>query len=165
MLELGHELDYLNWIFGEVEWVKAVLSRQSDLEINVEDTAHLILGFVPAGDNRQLIGTVNLDFVRHDTTRLCTAIGENGSLRWNGLTGVVEHFEMGAKEWREIFHYRHERDDSYLAEWKHFLSCIDEQFSPLISGEDGLKIMQIIDAARQSSEYGMRVVVAKSPPN
>lgn len=120
LLELSHEIDYLSWIFGEVDWVMALLTRQSGLEIDVEDSAHLILGFSPTSDGYSLIGTVNMDFVRHDTTRLCTAIGEYGSLRWNGLTGVVEQFAVGAKEWREVFCHQHQRDDSYLAEWRHF---------------------------------------------
>jgi predicted dehydrogenase len=152
LLELSHELDYLRWIFGEVEWVKATLSRQSGLEIDVEDSAHLTLGFVPATDGHRLVGTVNLDFIRHDTTRLCTAIGERGSLRWNGLTGVVEHFEAGAKEWNVLFQHQHQRDDSYLVEWQHFLQCVNAKATPLISGEDGLKVLQIIDAARHSSK-------------
>ena len=162
LLELSHELDYLRWIFGEVEWVKTTLSRQSSLEIDVEDTAHLILGFTSAVDAPQLIGAVNLDFIRHDTTRLCTVIGEKGSLRWNGLTGMVEQFEVGAKEWRELFHHQHQRDDSYLAEWQHFLDCINEEKTPLITGEDGLKILQIIDAARQASESGNQVQLTKN---
>jgi predicted dehydrogenase len=162
LLELSHELDYLRWIFGEVDWVKATLGRQSDLEIDVEDTVHLILGFVPADDGHQLIGTVNLDFIRHDTTRLCTAIGENGSLRWNGLTGEVEQFEAGAKEWHELFRHQHQRDDSYLAEWQHLLVCISEQKSPLIGGEDGLRVLQIIGAARQASVSGNQIHLPKS---
>lgn len=162
LLEISHELDYLRWIFGEIDWVKGTLSRQSDLEIDVEDSAHLILGFVPATDGHRLIGSVNMDFVRHDTTRLCTAIGAKGSLRWNGLTGAIEQFEAGAKEWREIFHHQHQRDDSYLAEWQHLLSCISEQIPPLITGEDGLKVLQIIDAARQASDSGEQEYLAKS---
>ncbi|MDK9701592.1 MAG: Gfo/Idh/MocA family oxidoreductase [Sulfuritalea sp.] len=161
LLEMSHELDYLRWIFGEVDWVKATLSRQSRLEINVEDTAHLILGFTPTESGHQLIGTVTLDFVRHDSTRLCTAIGENGSLRWNGLTGMVEHFEAGQKEWRELFRYQHQRDDSYLAEWRHFLSCASQHKEPLITGEDGLKVLQIVDAARNASESGSQIRVER----
>jgi predicted dehydrogenase len=98
------------------------------LEIDVEDTAHLTLGFAPAADGSQLIGSVNLDFIRHDTTRLCTAIGENGSLRWNGLTGGVALYEAGAKEWRELFSHPHQRDDSYLAEWQDFINCVNDLF-------------------------------------
>jgi predicted dehydrogenase len=161
LLELSHELDYLQWIFGEVEWVKATLSRQSGLEIDVEDTAHLTLGFASEANSNKLVGTVNLDFIRHDTTRLCAAIGEKGSLRWNGLTGVVELFEAGAKEWREIFRHQHHRDDSYLAEWQNFLDCVTEHKAPLITGEDGLKVLQLIEAARKSSESGCQVNVVK----
>lgn len=160
LLELSHELDYLRWIFGEVDWVKATLSRQSSLEIDVEDTAHLILGFVP-DDGRRLIGTLNMDFIRHDAVRLCVAIGEGGSLRWNGLTGAVEHLEAGSKEWREIYRHQHQRDESYRAEWQHFLACVREQSAPLVTGEDGLRVMQIIEAARQASESGGQVRVAK----
>lgn len=159
LLELSHELDYLRWIFGEVDWVGACLSRQSRLEIDVEDTVHLMLGFAPEADSHRLIGTLSMDLVRHDTTRLCTSIGELGSLRWNGLTGAVELFEAGAKNWRELFRYQHQREDSYRAEWGNFLTCIEEKSRPLVSGEDGFKVIQIIDAVRQASETGGRVVI------
>jgi predicted dehydrogenase len=160
LLELSHELDYLRWIFGEVEWVKANLSRQSSMEINVEDTAHLILGFAPAASGHQLIGTVNLDFVRHDTTRLCTVIGEKGSLRWNGLTGVVELFEAGGKGWQELFNHSHQRDDSYLAEWQNLIECVTKNITPSITGEDGLKVIQIIEAAQHSAASSGKIPVS-----
>ena len=76
LLELSHELDYLRWIFGEVDWVKAYLGRHSQLEIDVEDVAHLILGFSPnrAAKAPGPVAALSLDFLRHDPTRLCTAI-------------------------------------------------------------------------------------------
>jgi predicted dehydrogenase len=164
LLELSHELDYLRWIFGEVDWVKATLCCQSSLEIDVEDTAHLTLGFTPATDGHQLIGTVNLDFIRHDTKRLCTAIGESGSLRWNGLTGEVALYEADAKEWCELFSHPHQHDDSYRAEWKNFIACVTEHQIPLITGEDGLKVLQIIEAARNSAASGGQVFVTQAQP-
>lgn len=154
LLELSHELDYLRWIFGEIEWVKATLSRQSQLEIDVEDTAHLTLGFLTEADRYQLIGAVNLDFIRHDPIRLCTAIGEKGSLRWNGITGVVDLFEVGSTEWQELFRRTEQRDDTYITEWKSLLESIAEYKSPVITGEDGLKVMEIIEAARKSDISG-----------
>lgn len=164
LLELSHELDYLRWIFGEVDWVEACLSRQSRLEIDVEDTVHLMLGFEQEADSHRLIGTLSMDLVRHDTTRLCTSIGELGTLRWNGLTGAVELFEAGAMDWRELFRYQHQREDSYRAEWENFLACIKEKSMPLVSGEDGFKVMQVIDAVRQASETGCRVQLENGKP-
>ncbi len=159
LLELSHDIDYLRWIFGEVEQISAWVGRQSELEIDVEDTAHLILNFSAKDDGHRLVGTLSLDLLRHDTTRLCTAIGENGSLRWNGLTGVVEKFDMGAKVWKVLFTHQHQREDSYLAEWQHLFECVSDSKSPLITGDDGLKVLQIIDAARLSAESGCRTKV------
>lgn len=160
LLELSHEIDYLRWIFGEAVWVNATLSRQSSLEIDVEDTAHLTIGFAPDKGGHQLIASVNMDFIRHDNTRLCTAIGDKGSLRWNGLNGEVELFEAGAKAWRSLYSVPHQRDDSYLAEWTNFIESISKNKLPLVSGEDGLRVLEIIDAARQSAESGGRARVA-----
>lgn len=159
--ELSHELDYMRWIFGEVAWVKATLGRQSGLVLDVEDTAHLTLGFAPLADGYQLIGVVNMDFIRHDTTRFCTAIGENGSLRWDGLTGTVELYEAGATTWRVLFRQPHQRDDSYLAEWKDFLECVDDGIAPLVTGEDGMQALQLIEAARASAASGCQESVRK----
>lgn len=154
LLELSHEIDYLRWIFGEVSWVSAWLGRQSALEIDVEDTAHMILGFSVNTAGRAPVAALSLDFVRHDTTRLCTAIGEVGSLRWNGLTGEIEERPAGHGEWRRVFHHPHQRDDSYRAQWQQFLDCIRTAAAPRVSGKDGMAALDIIEAARASSEAG-----------
>ena len=154
LLELSHELDYLRWIFGEVEWIKATLRQQSELEIDVEDSAHLTLGFQPKANKRQLIAQVNIDFIRHDTSRICTTIGEKGSLRWNGLNGVVSFYPSGLNEWLELFSHLHHRDESYLAEWKNFMECVVQHKKPFVTGEDGLKVLEIIEAARSSDAAG-----------
>jgi predicted dehydrogenase len=159
LLELSHELDYLRWIFGEVEWVRATLSRQSNLDIDVEDSAHLILGFSSKDDRQQLMGVVNLDFIRHDYTRLCTAIGESGTLRWNGKTGEVEIFVEDAPEWKVVFTHQPQRDETYVAEWEHFLDCIKENKFPTVTGEDGLKVIEIIEAVHKSAASGNQVAV------
>ena len=151
LLELSHEIDYLRWIFGEVNWVKASLSKQSSLKIDVEDSAHIIMSFMPSLSGHELIASVDLDFIRHDASRLCTAIGENGSLQWNGITEEVLIYESNSSEWRQLYSCKSKKDESYIAEWKDFISCVIENKTPLITGIDGLKIMQIIEAVRKSS--------------
>jgi predicted dehydrogenase len=152
LLELSHEIDYLCWIFGRVDWVRAALFRQSDLEIDVEDSAHLLLGFEPAADGHQLVASLNLDFIRHDTTRCCVAVGTKGSLRWNALTGCVDFFARDAANWKTIYSHVPQHDESYLAEWRHLLNLVEHRGTPLVSGEDGLLVMEVIDAARRASD-------------
>ncbi len=159
LLELSHEIDYLRWLFGEVEWVNAVLLKQSDLEIDVEDTAHIMLGFVHGMGEKPVIASLNMDFIRHDTTRFCTVIGDTGTLRWNALIGTVEIFEQGGSAWQTLYTHQSQRDESYLAEWRHFLSCIAHGDPPQISGHDGLQALRIIEAVLHSSTAGAAISI------
>jgi predicted dehydrogenase len=152
LLELSHEIDYLLWVFGEIEWVKSTLSMQSSLDIDVEDSVKIIMGFKENKHKIKLIASVNLDFIRHDSTRFCTAIGENGSLRWNGLSGKVEIYESIASSWKTIFDTKYKSDFSYISEWKNFLDCVLENKLPLVSGEEGLKVLKVINAVKKSSK-------------
>lgn len=163
LLELSHEIDYLRWIFGEIDWVRATLSRQSKLEIDVEDNVYLTIGFDRRKNGRQLIGNLNMDFVRHDTTRCCTVIGERGSLRWDGILGEVSHFKAGEKTWSTLFASDNGREKTYILEWQEFVKAIEEKRSPAITGEDGLRVIEIIEAARLSSNSGIQTAVIRSP--
>ena len=131
--------------------VSAIGRTQSSLEIDVEDTAHLVLGFEKGVTGAHLVATVNMDFVRHDTTRSCTVIGENGSLRWNAIAGSVECYEAGAQGWQLLYAQEPLRDESYLKQWQHFLACIGGSEVPLVSGEDGLAVLRVVEAAKYSS--------------
>ncbi len=159
LLELSHEIDYLRWIFGELAWVKAAAARQSTLEIDVEDCAHLVLGFLSDDAQHTLMARLDLDFIRHDTSRSCVAIGETGSLRWNGLTGVVDFFATGASAWQTIANLPHKGDDSYLAQWGHFLACVAGEEAPLTTGIDGLRALQLVESAKlAASQAGVTLV-------
>lgn len=151
LLELSHEIDFLRWLFGDIAWVSAVALRQSALEIDVEDTAHLLLGFAPRDEGAALVGSLIMDFIRKDATRTCLAIGDRGSLRWNALAGTVELFEEGAPGWTQCHASSNDVENSYRAEWTHFLECVSSGRPPLVAGEDGLAVIRVIEAARRSS--------------
>jgi predicted dehydrogenase len=162
LLELSHEIDYLRWIFGEVEWVRATISQQSRLEIDVEDSAHLTLGFLPNSNGRQLVGALNLDLIRHDHTRTCTVIGEKGTLRWNGLTGEVDLFEEGVISWKKLYSHQPKPDETYSAELQDFMDSIEKKKIPFVTGDDGLRVLEIIKAARVSAATGSQEMTAYS---
>jgi len=151
LLELSHEIDYLRWIFGDVEWVRSWVGNVSNLDIDVEDTAHLILGFQSKELNKPLIANLSLDFIRHDTTRICTVIGADGSLRWDGLTGMIDICKSGGDGWEEYIVMPHQRDDSYRAQLMQFLNSIAESKMTLVDGRAALAVLKIVEAAKVSA--------------
>lgn len=160
LLELSHELDYLRWIFGEVRWVQGNLSRQSSLEIDVEDTAHLICRVQSRHSQSDITASVMLDFVRRDTTRICMAVCENASLRWDGVAGTVSLFDPVKGDWEIVFHQIHDRNTSYRAEWQHLLECIKLKTRPLVTIADGARVLEIIQAVRAAANSGHEITVS-----
>ena len=159
LFELSHELDYLRWIFGEIAWVRAWLGKISALEVDVEDTAHVLVGF----QDKAYVCNLTLDFVRHDPVRSCVVTGENGSCTWNGLTGEVSVFMENASNWDVISQHTEARDDSYYAQWNSFLRCIDQGNAPLVGGVDGLATVRVVEAARRSAVLaGVEVAVTNT---
>lgn len=152
LLELSHEIDYLRWIFGDVEGVRSWVGNVGNLDIDVEDTAHLILVFKSKNLNKPVIANLNLDFIRHDTTRICTVIGADGSLRWNGLTGVIDIYKPGGNGWDEYVVMPHQRDDSYRAQWGDFLTSIADCREPSVDVMAGLGVLKIVEAAKTSAQ-------------
>ena len=164
LLELSHELDYLLWIFGEVHTVTAVLSRLSDLAIDTEDTANLLLEFMPRAEAPTIVASVALDFVRRDVVRRCTVLGTEGTLEWDGVSGTLRQFDAASRAWRVRFDAAVERDGTYRSEWVDLLSCIESGGVPRAGLEAGVDVLRVVEAARRSAETGRSVVLEQVSP-
>ncbi|MES3032814.1 MAG: Gfo/Idh/MocA family oxidoreductase [Gemmatimonadota bacterium] len=158
LLELSHEIDYLGWMFGVVSTVQATLVRTGALEVDVEDCAHLVLGFTEPG-GRALHATLTMDFVRRDARRMCTVIGERGTLEWNAMLGTVRLFDGDAQGWQTLFDAPIERDATYSAEWNDLAKCITSGATPRTSLEDGVRVLRVVEAAREAARTGCVVTV------
>jgi predicted dehydrogenase len=158
ILELSHEIDYLSWVFGDYKWVRAHISKQSNLDIDVEDSANILFG-IDSDKGNEIVVSLNMDFIRHDNTRQCIAIGNQGSLRWDAITGEVYLFKKNSQKWELVFSKDTGRNYTYEKEIEHFFSSIREGKDVLITGKDGLKTVQVIDAIRQSHQSNCMVML------
>jgi predicted dehydrogenase len=159
LLELSHEIDYLRWIFGEVIWVSGELTTESDLEIDVEDTARFKMGFHDVSDLNGLVADVSLDFVRRTPSRICRVYGSIANLEWNGLTGEVSIFEHNKNVWEKIYTDPNDLNKTYELEWLSFIDSVNTGNKPFVTGEDGLRVIEIIEAIRIASDTGGKVPV------
>lgn len=156
LLELSHEIDYLSWIFGDFKWIKAHISKQSNLVIDVEDSAYIIFGIGSEKDS-EIVVSLNMDFFRYDIIRQCTAIGEKGILCWDAIKGEVAWFAKDSKDWEVIFSQTTQRDYTYEKEIHNFFTTIEKKEDVAITGEDGLKTIKVIEAIRQSHNSGSKI--------
>jgi len=148
LLELSHEFDYLSWIFGKVDWVSGFIKQQSNLDIDVEDLSHCLLGF----KDQDYVANVTLDLFRHDPVRECEVIGEEGTIKWDALKNSVQIFFESEGKWKTIFNETPDMNSSYKSELDHFFDCIINDKEPLITGESALSTLKIIEGVRHSSK-------------
>jgi predicted dehydrogenase len=160
LLELSHEIDYLQWLLGPVDWVSAQLFRLGSWDIDVEDTAFLTLGMTRPGHG---VASLQMDFVRHDSTRQCTLVGELGSLRWNAMAGTLQVHHAGAEGWSTLQHIPPERDATYRAQWQAFAAACSGLSLVPADAEDGARVVRVVEAARRSAELSGQRVSLKRP--
>jgi predicted dehydrogenase len=147
VLELSHELDYVRWLVGEVKTVCAQVGHLSDLELDVEDTAEIILQFCNGA-----IGSVHLDMVQRPATRTCRIVGTEGTLAWDGMSHRVQLFSAAADRWSDLHPAEAiDRNEMYLAELRHFFGCVRGKGKPIVSGNEGRRVLEIALAVKKSS--------------
>ncbi|MCX9085015.1 MAG: Gfo/Idh/MocA family oxidoreductase [Candidatus Methanoperedens sp.] len=146
ILDGSHEIDYLYWLLGDVKEVFCFSDKISDLEVETEDTAEILLRF-----SNGAIGEIHLDFIQRAYSRNCKIIGEKGTLIWNFGEHKVSLYSADSNEWI-IYDVDADVNLMYIEEMKHFLHCIDALSMPLIDARQGKRVLEIALAAKESSE-------------
>jgi predicted dehydrogenase len=151
ILTLIHDLDYAYWLFGAPRRVFALGGRLGDLELDVEDTASILMD---CGSDHPLPVHVQMDFLQPPPGRTCEILGSRGRITLDLATGTLRRYaEDGATaELLEVPGFA--RNDLFVAEMKHFLACVHGEQQPLVPLADGVATLRIALAARRSIESG-----------
>ena len=153
LLELSHEIDYCNWIAGPFESVSATLARTSALEIDVDDTAELTLR-----SRGGALVSIHLDMTQRAVTRLCKAVGAEGTLVLDAVAGSVACYRSGIG-WQDVLVDARGRNDMYVDELRHFFECIEGRAVPLIDGQAATAVVAIAEAAQRSNSEGRTITL------
>ena len=155
ILCLSHEIDYACWLFGRPETVYAAGGHLSDLELDVEDTAVLLMRHRWGG--RHIPVGVHLDFIQKPPRRYCRVTGSGGFIHWDYHQNVVAIHDRRGGETRELRFEGWQRNDMFVREITHFVACLRGEAEPLIPISAGAETLAVCLAARESLETG-RVV-------
>ncbi len=145
ILDSSHELDYITWFFGQPTEVVCMAGKVSGLEVNVEDSATILLRF--AGGSQ---ADIHVDFVQRGYNRSCKLAGEQGTILWDYSTNQVRVYHADGDHW-ETISYAFEGNDMYVAEEKHFLECLDKSMVPVVDLQQAKKVLEIALAAKSSA--------------
>jgi predicted dehydrogenase len=147
VLELSHEIDYTRWLAGEITSVMSMTDHVSDLDIDVEDSAEIILRF-----SSGTLGSIHLDMIQRTPARSCKVIGTLGTAIWDGMSDSVMIYTTETNQWNQANPAgKADRNLMYLAEMEHFISCCRNRNEPAVTISDGKRVLEIALAALESS--------------
>ena len=155
LLTQVHEFDYLLWLFGMPQRLFAVGGHLSSLEIDVEDTATVLMDIVV--ENRSIPVYVHHDFLQMPFRRSCAVVGDQGQITIDLRRGVLEWTGAdGAVRAREAVP-EFDRNWLFLEEMEQFLRSIRGTEEPAVSLADGARALAIAVAAKESIRTGATV--------
>src|ERR1035438_9761040 len=150
VLDSVHEIDYLSWFFGSVESVSAMTSKLSDLEMDTEDSANLLLRF-----DSGVRASIQLDYFRPEYNRSCEVIGTEGILQWSYSPRVLRYFSRRSGLWStRAMDQNVNSDFMYEQQLRHFFDCIVWDLEPVQDVADAAETLKIALCALRSAECG-----------
>jgi predicted dehydrogenase len=169
-MDMGcHAIEFFRWMLGRPP-VKSVYAHMSTLvhadKTLGDDNAILLLEFAdgttavaeeswtkPGGmDDRAEVhgskGVAYADLLHGSAIRAYSSGGYGYAVEKAGST-VGWSFPMHEEAWNYGFH----------AEMAHFVDCVQNDRKPLVTGEDGRAVLEIIFAAYESARTGRKVLL------
>lgn len=142
LLELSHELDYLSWLFGELQPVGAVLRTSNELGLDVEDSADILA----TSDSTVL--SIHLDFLQKKAHRRCRIVGSKGVLEWDLIKNQV--LFICKKSSQIVFDGQAaDRNEMYLDMLADFQRCIVGKSNSCVTIQSALQVVSLIEKVKK----------------
>lgn len=145
LLDESHFVDLMIWIFGMPDRVFSKVEKISDLEIETDDNVD-IYAFYTHG----LRVAIHLDLYGRPHERFISVTGEKGTLLWSSDPNRVRFGTETGQIWSDQC-FEFERNDMFLKVAQEFIDMLDSKTLPSCTIEDGIKVMKILEACRESS--------------
>lgn len=166
-----HDISIILYILNEAP-VSVNCQRKSHVHPKVEDVANMTLNFV----NGSLV-TIQSSWLDPNKVRETTFVGQKGMLVYDDLQTteklkiydkrieIPPHYDTFA-DFHYSYHYGNmyspyvEQVEPLKTECQHFLDCIKYSAKPETNGTEGLKVVQILEAATKSlKNAGSRIEI------
>jgi predicted dehydrogenase len=148
LLELSHELDLFYWLLGDLEFKYAQLRKSSELNLDVESIADIVLS-----SSSGTICNIHLDFLQKQTHRQCNFIGTKGRLDWDLIENTITlHDETGSST---IYSEpKWDKNQMYLSMLDDFFLLINNNENSCIDLHQATKTIALIDEIKQKAKWG-----------
>lgn len=150
LLDESHWIDQMVWILGgNPKEVIGRVEKISSLQINSDDNVDILATYP-----ENLRVSLHLDLFGRPHEKSIKFVGEEGTLIWKVDTILIGRSMDDIWE-KETFSC--DRNDMFVAVAQEFLDVIDGKMDPSCTIQDGIQVLEIVEAVRQSSSTGTTI--------
>lgn len=143
LLELSHDLDIVNTLFGPINIQYSSYFNSQLLDIDVEDAA-----IIHANSNKCNSITIKLNFCTNPQKRFLRLRFSNCEIIWNLLEReIVTKYDNNNNY--KLFKSNFDNDFKYLMQLKNFFGLASKQEKAICSVDEGLNVLKLITLAKK----------------
>lgn len=142
--DLSHEIDYAQWLIGDLDRVVGLIKKTSELVMDTED----IVSFFGVFKNETVLN-VEMNYLDRLPSRLVHILGEGFHLKGDLISGDLE-FKDDQGSWKKSFPA--DRDLVFSKMYDEFLGAGKDQLKDLCTSQDALKVLKVCEAVEASWE-------------
>lgn len=136
LLELSHEIDMANWIFGKLNFIGSTISNSKSLEIDTFDNA----GIIFRNKNGSLI-TIRINFCSRPSKRYLRVRTNSCEIKWDLINKFLQITDKNNV--KKILCRNNK--DLLASQLQNLFECIENNVIPRCSIEDGLEVLDMIN--------------------
>ena len=154
ILDQSHIIDLIYYLFGDFKSVFAFNSKVSDLEINTDDIAEILVE-----TKNGILGTIHTDIIGRNHKKELEIKCELGNVTVNFYQNSV--YLYSSQDKTTTIHNKFEKDfnQNYILELQNFIMYCQNKEEIKTSLNESIKIMKLIFAAQKSHKTGQREVL------
>ena len=134
ILELIHEFDYNEWLFGKIKSISGVYGKISNLEIDSEDFCDVTLKFE---DN--MIASIHLDYFSFNEQRIIKILTNEEEIIADLINNEISLINNRRKTAEK---FRFERNDYFEQQLKYFLDGVESKSNKIDNLNDAKELLE-----------------------
>lgn len=153
LLDESHWLDLLIWLFGMPSTVTAHVEQISTLEIDCDDNVDIIARYTNG-----LRVYVHLDLFGRPHEKYIRFVGDRGTLLWSSNPDRIAIGRHQDPSW-EVKTFSFDRNHMFMEAAREYIGVAQHDLPPSCTLEDGLRVLELVEAARESSRKQVTVIL------
>ena len=135
ILDLIHEPDYCQWLFGNISKIEGKAGKCSNLLLETEDYADMIVNHASG-----IISNIHIDYFGHKLQRKIEIFGNDTHIEADLIERTVTCFTKEKTDVQNVGPL--ERDETYKQELDYFFNCIHKQINPMNSIMEHVSVLK-----------------------